>query len=54
MVTIRAILCMTVVAQSWLYEKITMVFSRITAIILAGRSVQYLIAGMSIIGLITS
>jgi small neutral amino acid transporter SnatA (MarC family) len=30
-----------------------MVFSRITAIILAGLSVQYVIDGMSIIGLIT-
>jgi small neutral amino acid transporter SnatA (MarC family) len=44
---------MTVVAEGWLNEKITMVFSRITAIILAGLSVQYVIDGMSIIGLIT-
>jgi multiple antibiotic resistance protein len=48
------ILCMTMVAEGWLNEKITMVFSRITAIILAGLSVQYVIDGMSIIGLITS
>ena len=51
MVTTGAILCMTVVAEGWLNEKITMVFSRITAIILAGLSVQYVIDGMSIIGL---
>ena len=53
MVATGIILCMTVVAEGWLNEKITMVFSRITAIILAGLSVQYVIDGMSVIGLIT-
>jgi multiple antibiotic resistance protein len=52
MVAIGIILCMTVVAEGWLNEKITMLFSPITAIILAGLSVQYAIDGMSVIGLI--
>ena len=52
MVATSIILCMTVVAEGWLNDKITMVFSRITAIILAGLSVQYVIDGMSVIGLI--
>ena len=51
-VTTGIILCMTVVAEGWLNEKITMVLSRITAIILVGLSVQYVIDGMSVIGLI--
>ena len=46
------ILCLTVVAEGWLNEKITMVFSRITAIILAGLSVQYVIDGLAAIGLL--
>jgi len=40
------ILCLTVIAESWLNEKVTMVFSRITAIILAGLSVQYVQDGL--------
>ena len=52
-VTTGTILCMTVVAEGWPNEKITMVFSRITAIILASFAVQYVIDGMCIIGLIT-
>ena len=47
------ILCLTVIAEDWLNEKITMVFSRITAIILAGLSVQYVIVGLAAIGLVT-
>ena len=47
------ILCLTVIAEGWLNEKITMVFSRITAIILAGLSVQYVIDGLAAIGLVT-
>jgi multiple antibiotic resistance protein len=47
------ILCLAVVAEGWLNEKISMVFSRITAIILAGLSVQYIIDGMAIVGLVT-
>ena len=43
MVATGLILCMTVIAESWLNERVTMVFSRITAIILAGLSVQYVI-----------
>ena len=53
MVTTGAILSLTVLAEGWMNEKITMVFSRITAIILAGLSVQYIIDGLAAIGLIT-
>ena len=52
MVATGIILCLTVVAEGWLNEKITMVFSRITAIILAGLSVQYVIDGLAAIGLV--
>ena len=52
MVATSIILYLTVVAEGWLNEKITMIFLRITAIILAGLSVQYVIDGMSVIGLI--
>lgn len=47
------ILCLTVVAEGWLNEKITMVFLRITAIILAGLSVQYVIDGLTAIGIVS-
>ena len=40
-------------AEGWLNEKITMVFSRITSIILAGLSVQYAIDGLAAIRLVT-
>ena len=53
MVATGIILCLTVVAEGWLNEKITMVFSRITAIILAGLSVQYVIDGLTVIGILT-
>ena len=53
MVTTGTILCITVVAEDRLNEKITMAFWRITAIILADLSMQYMIDGMSIIRLIT-
>ena len=46
------ILTLTVVAERWLDERITMVFSRITAIILAGLSVQYVIDGLTTIGIV--
>ena len=48
MVATGLILCMTVIAESWLNERVTMVFSRITAIILAGLSVQYVIDGINL------
>ena len=41
------IMCLTVFAESWMNEKVTMVFSRITAIVLAGLSVQYILDGLS-------
>lgn len=53
MIATGAILCLTVVAEQWLNEKVTMVFSRITAIILAGLSVQYVIDGITAVGLIS-
>ena len=53
MVATGLILTMTVVAEGWLDERVTMVFSRITAIILAGLSVQYVIDGLSAIGFVT-
>ena len=53
MVATGIILCLTVIAEGWLNEKITMVFSRITAIILAGLSVQYVIDGLTAIGMIS-
>ena len=52
MVATGLILCITVIAESWLNEKVTMVFSRITAIILAGLSVQYVIEGIQSVGLV--
>lgn len=52
MVATGVILSITVLAEGWMNEKITMVFSRITAIILAGLSVQYVIDGLAAIGLI--
>ena len=54
MVATGVILSLTVLAEGWMNEKITMVFSRITAIILAGLSVQYVIDGLAAIGLITT
>ena len=52
MVATGFILCMTVIAESWLNERVTMVFSRITDIILAGLSVQYVIDGIRSAGLV--
>ena len=52
MVATGIILTVTVVAEGWLDERITMVFSRITAIILAGLSVQYAIDGLTAIGIV--
>ena len=51
MVATGIILCLTVVAEGWLNERITMVFSRITAIILAGLSVQYIVDGLTAVGI---
>ena len=46
------ILYHTVAAENWLNERLTMVFFRITAIVLAGLSVQYVIDGLTLVGLI--
>ena len=53
MVATSIILCLTVIAEGWLNEKITMVFSRITAIILNGLSVKHVVDGLAAIGLVT-
>ena len=52
MVATGLMLCMTVIAESWLNERVSLVFSRITAIILAGLSVQYVIDGIQSVGLV--
>ena len=44
------ILTVTLVADRWLDERVTMMFSRITAIILTGLSVHYVIDGLMSIG----
>ena len=51
MIATGVILCLTVVAESWLNERVTLVFSRITAIVLAGLSVQYVIDGLTLVGI---
>jgi len=53
MVATGIILCAAVVAETWIDERISIVFSRITAIILAGLSVQYVIDGLAIIGFVS-
>ena len=53
MVARAAILWLTVVAEGWPNERITMMFSRTTAIILAGLPVQYVIDGLAAIRLVT-
>ena len=50
-VTTDITLCTTLIAEGWLNEKGTMAFPRISAIILAGISVQHVIGDMSIITL---
>ena len=52
MVATGFVLCMTVIAETWLNERVTIVFSRITVIILAGLSVQYVIDGIRSAGLV--
>jgi small neutral amino acid transporter SnatA (MarC family) len=49
MASTGVILCLTVIAEAWLNEKVTMVFSRITAIVLAGLSVQYVLDGLMVL-----
>ena len=53
MVKTGILLCLTVIAESWLNEKITIMASRIIAIILAGLSVQYVINGLTDIGIVS-
>jgi len=47
MVITGIVLCVVVYAEGWLNKKLTMVISRITAIILAGLSVQYILDGLT-------
>lgn len=53
MIATGIILCLAVVAECWLSENVSIFFSRITTIILAGLSVQYIIDRIAIIGLVT-
>ena len=53
MVATGVILCAAVLAEIWIDERISMVFLRITAIILTGLSLQYVIAGLVIIGFVS-
>ena len=53
MVATGMILFAAVFAETWIDERISMVFSRITAIVLAGLSVQYVIDGLAIIGFVS-
>ena len=53
MVTTGMILCTAVGAETWIDQRISMVFSRITSIILAGLSVQYFFNGLAIIGFVS-
>ena len=53
MVATGIILCLTIIAKGWLNEKSTMMFSWITAIILAGLSVHHVIDGLTAIGTIS-
>ena len=52
MVITRLILTMTVIAEGWLDKPVTMVFSRINAIILERLSVRYLIHGLAAISFV--
>ena len=53
MVATGIILCLTVIAEGWLNKEITKVFSRITAIILSGLSMQYVIDGLTKVSLLS-
>lgn len=53
MITTGMILCAAVVAETSIDERISMVFSRITAITLVGLSVQYVIDGLASIGFVS-
>ena len=53
MVATGMILFAAVFAETWIDERISMVFSRITAIVLAGLSVQYVVDGLAIIGFVS-
>ena len=52
MVATGVILCAAVVAETWIDERISSVFWRISAIILTGLSVQSVINGLAIIGFV--
>ena len=53
MVLTGAILALTAVAERLFNPRITNVFSRVTSIILAGLSVQYVVDGLTLLGLFT-
>ena len=47
-------LSLAVFAESWMNERVTMIFSRVTSIILAGLAVQYVIDGLRTVGLVAA
>ena len=47
------ILCAAVAAKTWVDERISMVFSRITVVIIVGKLVQYVIDSLGIIGFVS-
>ena len=47
-------LSLAVFAESWMNERVTIIFSRVTSIILAGLAVQYVIDGLRTVGLVAS
>ena len=51
MITTGVILCFSVVAETFIHGRISMVFSRFIVIILAGLPVQYVVDGLVMIGL---
>ena len=52
MASTSIIFVLTGLAQGYINHKITSVFSRITAIILASLSIQYLIDGLEALGIV--
>ena len=54
MVATALFLSLAVFAESWMNERVTMIFSRVTSIILAGLAVQYVIDGLRTVGLVAA
>jgi len=54
MVITGIVLSLTGIAERWIDPRVTNVFSRITAIILAALSVQYIVDGLTALGIVTA